>query len=682
MMHVRCFDITTNALFISGFIKNNNPCFHSLSFINLLKKHQQLTSTILMKNIKNIMVIFCISLLSIVSSAQTAAVMPLTFVAVEKGDVNQLKALIDAGANVNEIYEGVSLLNKACGGVMKVNNDIIKLLLDAPKINVKTITPTEPGIDEGWETTPLVALLSAASFNSKLDNVVRLIKMGVDINYHSEFNNKFTALLVSTFGVQTVESKAVTMAILNNAGPKLNIHYMGKYDATALGNTVQNQHAEAVEAVLKRGANVEGIKQGDTYPGMIPATIDHDNFEILDILMKYKANKYGPNLQSPLPLNAAMIQAKHAKWAEYFITKYKVDVNYRGKAGSHGDEPAINVASFFNNVEGLKLLVKHGANINLSTSQGINAIQKAAQRNSLDAAKYLIEQKAILKGYNSTYMNAVSYAALGYYTDMLELLVKSGADVNEVSKESPWAGPLAKIAMTFNPVDKKSRLKTLTKLLELGANPNVLHAQDMTAIMCAAKLGTSPGWKAAVENCEILIKSGADVNLANTAGETALMLASEAGNVKLVNLLIKSGAKVNAVNKVGDSELSYADRALSNKNDIVKALESAGAKPVAITAKTVIKSVPVSLVGTWKGYQDDNKILMATFVVNKDNTYSYAAVGKINGQDISFSHKGGIVASEDTYTLKPAGQASATYNYKIVNGKLSVNNGRPLDKVK
>ena len=323
-----------------------------------------------------------------------------------------------------------------------------------------------------------------------------------------------------------------------------------------------------------------------------------------------------------------------------------------------------------------------GANINLSSSKGINAIQMAAQRNSLDAAKYLIEQKAKLNGYNSVFFNAVCYAAVGYHLEMLELLVKSGADVNEVSKAAPWTGPLAKLAMVFDPVDKKSRLKTISKLLELGANPNVLHAQDMTALMCAAKLGSNYGRKAAVDNCEILIKGGANVNLANTAGETALMLASEAGNIKLVSLLLSSGADVNAANKVGDSALSYANRAQENKGDVVKALESAGAKPVVASAKSVSKSVPGSLVGTWKGYQTNDKTIMATFVVNKNNTYSYAAVGKVGGKDVSFSHKGEIVASEDTYTLKPEGQASATYSYKIVNGKLSVNNGRPLDKVK
>ena len=635
-----------------------------------------------MKNIKNFIVIFCVSLLSIAASAQTAGVQPATFLAVEKGDVAQLKALIDAGANVNEVYQGVSLLNKACGGVLKVDNDIVKLLLDAPKINVKTVTITEPGIDKSWATTPLVALISSASFNSKVDNVVRLIKMGVDINYHSDFNNGGTALWISTFGKQTEESKAVTMAILNKAGSALNVNFVGHYDLTAYRNAVQAQHAEAVEAILKRGAKVEDVKQGETLPGMIPETIGQDNHDILDIIMKYGANKYGPTSVSMLPLNMAMIKAKDANWAEYFITKYKVDVNHLGKAGSNGDEPAVNAASFFNNVEGLKILVKHDANINLSSSQGINAIQKAAQRNSLEAAKYLIQQNAVLNGYNSTYFNAISYAALGYHFDMLELLVKSGADVNEVSKESPWAGPLARTAMGFNPLDKKARLKTLAKLLELGANPNVLHAQDMTAVMCAAKLGTNYGWKAAVDNCEVLIKSGANVNLANTAGETALMLASEAGNLKLVNLLIESGAGVNAVNKVGDSALGYANRALANKSDIVKALKNAGAKPVVATAKPVVKSVPVSLVGTWKGYQTDAKLMMATFVVNKNNTYSYAVTGKVNGTAVSFSHKGEIVASSDSYTLKPEGQASVTYSYKIVNGKLSVNNGKPLDKVK
>ena len=452
-----------------------------------------------MKNIKNIIVIFCLLFLAITSSAQTTKVKPLTFAAVEKGDLSQLEALLKSGANVNEKFEGVSLLNSACGG-FQVDNNIVKLLLGAPGINVKTITLIDPTADKTWATTPLIALISSPSSNSRVENVVRLIKMGVDVNYRSSFNNGGTALWISTFGKQDEESKVISMAILNNASAKLNPNFVGIYELSICRNAVQEQHAEAVEALLKRGAKVEDIKRSEIFSGLIPETIDHDNYNILDILMKYGAKKYGPNLESPLPLNAAMVKAKNANWADYFITKYNVDVNYLGKAGSLGDVPAINDASLFNNVEGLKVLVKHGANINLSTSQGIRAIHMAAAKNNLDAAKYLINQGAILDGYNSLYLNTICYAAIGYHLDMLSLVVESGADINAVSKDSPWAGPLARIAMGFNPLEKKARLKTLEKLLELGANPNVLHAQDMTAIMCAKKLVTPVGWKGEVDN--------------------------------------------------------------------------------------------------------------------------------------------------------------------------------------
>ena len=77
-----------------------------------------------------------------------------------------------------------------------------------------------------------------------------------------------------------------------------------------------------------------------------PVTIDHDNFEILDIIMKYGANKYGPTPHSMLPLNMAMTNAKYAAWAEYFITKYKVDVNHLGKARTGGFSLVVDTAKY------------------------------------------------------------------------------------------------------------------------------------------------------------------------------------------------------------------------------------------------------------------------------------------------------------------------------------------------
>ncbi len=109
-----------------------------------------------MENIGKFLSIFCVSFLCLVASAQTKGEKPLTFIALEQGAVDQLKTLLSSGANVNEIYEGVSLLNYACSGVRNMNNDIVKTLLSSPLINVKTITITEPGNDATWATTPVI----------------------------------------------------------------------------------------------------------------------------------------------------------------------------------------------------------------------------------------------------------------------------------------------------------------------------------------------------------------------------------------------------------------------------------------------------------------------------------------------------------------------------------------------
>ena len=45
---------------------------------------------------------------------------------------------------------------------------------------------------------------------------------------------------------------------------------MGMYDAYCLQlDAVESQHAEAVEAILKRGANVEDVKPPDRFMGLI-----------------------------------------------------------------------------------------------------------------------------------------------------------------------------------------------------------------------------------------------------------------------------------------------------------------------------------------------------------------------------------------------------------------------------
>ena len=62
----------------------------------------------------------------------------------------------------------------------------------------------------------------------------------------------------------------------------------------------------------------------------------------------------------------------------------------------------------------------------------------------------------------------------------------------------------------------------------------------------------------AAECLKILLSSGADTEVKNESGSTALHSACEAGNIICVQILLQNGAQVNAVDEEGNSPLHIA----------------------------------------------------------------------------------------------------------------------------
>lgn len=72
---------------------------------------------------------------------------------------------------------------------------------------------------------------------------------------------------------------------------------------------------------------------------------------------------------------------------------------------------------------------------------------------------------------------------------------------------------------------------------------------------------------------DVLLENGANVNLANNNGETALMIAAESGFTEqdqeiIVEILLEYEANIDLINKNGDTASSIA-----HKNGIVKKLD-------------------------------------------------------------------------------------------------------------
>ena len=62
------------------------------------------------------------------------------------------------------------------------------------------------------------------------------------------------------------------------------------------------------------------------------------------------------------------------------------------------------------------------------------------------------------------------------------------------------------------------------------------------------------------ERLGALIQEEADVNVTNSKGDTALLLAVEQGNDKCMDLLIKAGADLDVADSTGHTALMFAAR--------------------------------------------------------------------------------------------------------------------------
>jgi len=146
----------------------------------------------------------------------------------------------------------------------------------------------------------------------------------------------------------------------------------------------------------------------------------------------------------------------------------------------------------------------------------------------------------------------------GNTTAVVEFLAK-GADVNAKGTYSGWT-PLILAS-------KKGEIELVNYLLSYGADVNVESGvRGRTAIMEAARNRKIGAVKA-------LLTADPDLDAVDWEGYTVLMFAAVSGQRDIVDVLLTHGADVNVKNKVGSSALMMA----SGYPNVLKKLKEAGA---------------------------------------------------------------------------------------------------------
>jgi ankyrin repeat protein len=196
--------------------------------------------------------------------------------------------------------------------------------------------------------------------------------------------------------------------------------------------------------------------------------------------------------------------------------------------------------------------------------------RKALSKNDLAKAEKILRSKAskirltrfldfiirdTISGFNSE--NSLRVA---------QMLIKFGADVN--ADYYYLDAPLLYIAVRHCPLDKDKKLAMINLLCKAGANPNA-YSETSTALMAAANF--KPEYRIAYTRA--LVENGADLNLKNNNGYTALFYNID--DFDTFAYLVEKGADVNTRSKKGETALIYA--AAQEKPDIVKYLVEHGA---------------------------------------------------------------------------------------------------------
>jgi ankyrin repeat protein len=134
--------------------------------------------------------------------------------------------------------------------------------------------------------------------------------------------------------------------------------------------------------------------------------------------------------------------------------------------------------------------------------------------------------------------------------EMVELLIKNGADVNKGCQD--FGSPLHLLA-------KRGPVKTLKLLLDNGADATVLNEDGWSPLQLAARAGNADKVSALASAAPSLVSAP------NATGNCALHLASLNGHAPAVAALMAAGADAGVKNKEGKTAAEVA------KNDDVRA---------------------------------------------------------------------------------------------------------------
>lgn len=170
-------------------------------------------------------------------------------------------------------------------------------------------------------------------------------------------------------------------------------------------------------------------------------------------------------------------------------------------------------------------------------ADGATALLRAAERGYSDAVALLLARGAAPNATNKAGVTPLMRAAARNHGGVLALLLEHAADAGGVHQstleaKAPTSGSTALLFAVLG-----GHTDAVEMLLKHGANANVAGIDGMSALMVGSRYGNANAVR-------LLLSHGATVEAANADGTTALTLARQVGRSNIINMLQSAGQDV------------------------------------------------------------------------------------------------------------------------------------------
>lgn len=348
------------------------------------------------ENITIFVVIIAVVLSANTSYADTASELNhQLFNAAKDGDVDQVKQLLEKGADVNTCIDGV-----------KGSGPILMSVSDKGQVYILEFIQRKKADNDDFKPEELIRSVSSliiASSGGHLDVVKYLVNNGADVNAATtgEMGGNTALMEASTKGYLDI------IKFLVDEGADINAvtTFQG---TTALMFASAMGHLDVVKYLVEKGADMSAVTNEEGTTALMFAS-DRGHLDIVKFLIEKGADINAvANFEGGTPLMIALIKGRSN--IVKFLVENGVDVN------------AVTINAIINNIY----------------IKGLTALMIASRERNMEIVKSLVKNgadiNAVATNEDEETVTALTIAAQEGYLDILKLLIDNGADVNVVGK--------------------------------------------------------------------------------------------------------------------------------------------------------------------------------------------------------------------------------------------------------